>query len=738
MVSSQDNAAESNLPLRMRKDLLIRPQHFDGERYWGVKDPVSLRYYHLRDEEYHVLQMLDGRISRDEILRGFDQRFAPRKLTHAQLQNFLGMLHREGMLLSDAPDQGDELLARGDRLRRQAWLQAISNPLAIRFRGFDPERLLRWMYPRCRWLFSRVSLLASAALIAGALLLVAVGFGSVVNKLPDFHAFFTLGNAFWLAVAVALTKVLHELGHALTCKHFGGECHEMGLMLLVFTPCLYCNVSDSWMLPNKWHRAAIGAAGMYVEAVLASICTFLWHFSEPGLFNTLCLNLMFVCSVNTLLFNGNPLLRYDGYFILADILEVPNLARQSGMIVSKAVAWHLLGIKIHEGRLLPQRRRALLGSYAVASLCYRWFVAIAILWFINEVLKPHRLEALTRIMAVVVFSGLILVPSWKGLRLILQPGRNRKVKWTRFIVRGGLAAAAIAACLMIPLPYRVTAPALIEAQGAASVYVPVPGTLLDSVRVGDTVRKGQTLATLDNSDVALEVAKLRGERNQQKLHLANLVRRRAADSKAGSLIPAAREALADIEERLRQRVVDQQRLRLVSPADGIVLPPRPQTAPAVAGELVSWTGTPLDERNRGAYLDTGSLFCLIGDPTRTEAILIVDQIDVEFVQVGQTARIQLDQWPSAILSGTITEVAEVDLKVTPRELIAHEDLPTRADAAGVERPLNASYQARVQLSEHDARLLIDAQGRGKIDAGAMTLGRRLYRFLARTFRLELS
>src|SRR5688500_1281215 len=155
MVCSQDNAAEtSQLRLRMRKDLQIRPQHFDGERHWGVKDPVSLRYYHLRDEEYCVLQMLDGSTSRDEFVRKFDQRFAPRKLTHNQLQNYLGMLHREGMVLSDAPDQGDELLARGERLRQQARLAAISNPLAIRFRGFDPERFLRWIYPRCRWLFS--------------------------------------------------------------------------------------------------------------------------------------------------------------------------------------------------------------------------------------------------------------------------------------------------------------------------------------------------------------------------------------------------------------------------------------------------------------------------------------------------------------------------------------------------------------------------------------------------------
>ena len=102
------------------------------------------------------------------------------------------------------------------------------------------------------------------------------------SKLPEFHQFFSVHNAFLLAVVLAFTKVMHEFGHGLSCKHFGGECHEMGIMVLVLTPCLYCNVSDSWLLPNKWKRAAIGAAGMYVELMLASVCTFLWWFSQPG------------------------------------------------------------------------------------------------------------------------------------------------------------------------------------------------------------------------------------------------------------------------------------------------------------------------------------------------------------------------------------------------------------------------------------------------------------------------
>ena len=124
-------------------------------------------------------------------------------------------------------------------------------------------------------------------LILSAASLVLVQFDAFYAKLPGFHQFFQANNWLWLGLVLCVTKVMHEFGHGLSCKHFKGECHELGFMLLVLTPCLYCNVSDSWMLPSKWRRAAIGAGGMYVELVLASIATFVWWFSEPGLVNQL-------------------------------------------------------------------------------------------------------------------------------------------------------------------------------------------------------------------------------------------------------------------------------------------------------------------------------------------------------------------------------------------------------------------------------------------------------------------
>ena len=201
-----------------------------------------------------------------------------------------------------------------------------------------------------------------------ALLLITVQFDVFRSRLPSFHQFF--GNwENWLVMGIVMAgaKVLHEFGHGLSCKHFGGECHELGFMLLVFTPALYCNVSDSWMLPSKWHRAAIGAAGMYVEMVLASIATFIWWFTDrTTLLNQVCLSLMFICSVSTLLFNGNPLLRFDGYYILMDLIEIPNLRQKSTEVLKRFLVQLVPG---HRTAGEPVPARSATGS---CSACTRW------------------------------------------------------------------------------------------------------------------------------------------------------------------------------------------------------------------------------------------------------------------------------------------------------------------------------------------------------------------------------
>ncbi len=722
----------------MRPDLVIRPVWHGARRYWVVKDPLAIRYYHLRDEEYALLEMLDGRHSLADVQRQFERRFAPHRISPEQLQAFFGMLHREGLILADGPRQADELLARAASSRRRAFWQAISNPLAMRFRGLDPTRLLNWLYDDFRWLFSPGYVALVALLALAALLLCAVQFETLVARLPDFRGFFNVHNLLALAAVLVVVKVLHELGHGLACRHFGGHCHELGFMLLVFTPCLYCNVSDAWLMESKWRRIAISAAGMYVELILASLATFGWWFSQPGLLNSLCLDVMFVCSVSTVMFNGNPLLRYDGYFILTDLIEVPNLREQSTAVVRQWLAGWFAGVRVAAERMLPERGRGWLAGYWAASTAYRWFVTILILWVLHRTLEPHGLEVLVTLLAIAVVAGAATTLVLRTAAFLRQPSRSRQVKPFRLLVRMALVAALVGVAGFVPLPHRVNAPTWIAAEAAQSVYVAVPGTLAMAAREGDDVAANGLVARLTNLDTDREVEKLAGQVDTQRRRIDNLFRRQqAGDAVATAELPTAREALADLETRLDQRRADQSRLTLHAPVAGTVLaPPRRADRPA-EGELAGWTGTPLDERNRGSLLERGTLVCQIGDPRRLEAVLVIDQAEVDFVRVGQPVRLRLDQLSRQFLTGEITEIAELDMDLVPRELLGEKQLAARTDRAGQVRPLSTGYQARVRIDDHRETLSIGATGLAKVEVERQTLARLLYRYLRRTLRLEL-
>jgi putative peptide zinc metalloprotease protein len=258
------------------------------------------------------------------------------------------------------------------------------------------------------------------------------------------------------------------------------------------------------------------------------------------------------------------------------------------------------------------------------------------------------------------------------------------------------------------------------------------------VRAGESVEAGQTLARLENLDLRREIAELTGLRDLQRLRLANLKRRRVGDPSLGEQIPVAEEALADLEKRLQQRLLDSQRLTLSAPAAGTVLPPPQRNEQHGEGELRFWAGAPLDERNRGARLETGALVCLIGNPRQLEAVLVIDQADIEFVRAGQRARILLPQLPGRVLGGVVEEIAEIDLQAAPAALVCAGYLPALEDQRSVRRPLSTCYLARVLPDAHDHPLLIGACGRAKIRVAPRSIGWRIRRYLSRTFRFSLS
>ncbi len=745
LADSLKTSSGRRLALKKRPDLSAEEQRYQGRAFWVVKEPVGLKYYRFQEEEYAILEMIDGQISLDEMKRRFESRFAPQKITLGDLQHFVGTLHRNGLVVADAPGQGRQLKRRRDERKSKERMGKVSNILAIRFKGFDPEGILNWLHPWVKWFFTRWCLTLCLTMAFVAMSLILVQWNTFQSRLPAFEEFFGPSNWFWLAVVLGLTKVLHEFGHGLACKHFGGECHEIGVMLLVLTPCLYCNVSDSWMLRSKWKRAAIGAAGMYVEVVLATLATFVWWFSEPGMLNHLALRIMFVCSVSTVLFNGNPLLRYDGYYILSDLVEIPNLRQKSTQITNRILSRVCLGLELPEEPFLPQRNHAFFAFYTIASIFYRWFILFSILFFLYKVFEPYGLQVIGQTIAAFSIGSLVVKPLYQCYKFLKTPGRWDQVKRLNLYATLTVVGLIVAGILMIPLPRRVMCTLEIQPRQSEAVFVDVPGQLDEVlVKPGDQVSQGQVLARIQNIDLQIAIDELVRQRNELKSQLASLGRQRYENRRAGQQIPQMRETLAAVETQIVQKSQDLKRLELLAPKDGTILQPmiRPEQ-PQPDGTLSSWSGSLLDNRNLGATLSASELFCEVGDPRQLEAVLIIDQTDIELVrehkQVGQDVSIKLDAFPSKTFDGQILEISRSELKEAPRSLSnqAGGELATVTDSTGASRPMSTSYTARVPLDHVVGSIQVGLRGRAKIHTGWQPLGGRIWRYLSHTFHFWL-
>jgi putative peptide zinc metalloprotease protein len=727
-----ESTAAIALPLA-RRDLQIVPIENRGRQDWTVKDPVALRYFQLRDEERFILNLLDGRLPLDEIIARFERRFAPRRLRRSELAAFLALLHREGLVNTTAPGQGEHLLARASAQHQWSSLKAVSNILAIRLPGVNPDRWLSAAAPYVAWAFTPSCLSLFSALIVAAVAIVAVNFGPLIERMPQLTEFFGLHNLLWLAASLAIVKSLHELGHAATCKRFGGECNRMGIMLLVFTPALYCDVSDAWTFRERWKRMAVSAAGVAVELVLAALATLVWSMTQPGWVNALALNVMFVCSVSTLLINGNPLLRYDGYYVLADWLGTPNLQQQASAALRRGLAWLLAGIRLDQPRFLAEPRAAVLWGYAVLSLVYRVIVLVGIVWFLDRMLRPRGLGAVSMLIAIIVVTSVVAGPVARATGFLKNPSLRQQFNGRWMLIACLILAGVLATALLIPLPSRVSAPVVLRAENGRQIYVSTAGRLISAKPAGSRVTAGEVVAQLRNRQLELEVAKLASGAAQQRMVVAHLALRQHHDPALGDQLPAAEAQLRDLSDQLAELRGELARLELVAPAAGTVLPP-PRATQTRDIDLGSFVGIPQEPRNLGCFLQTGVLFCSIGDRERLEAVAIVDQADVRELQSGQAVRLSLRQVPGRILRGRVLEVARLTSDDLPPEVLAERMIPLHATASGKLQPLQPYYQAIISLEPYHEPLLAGGVGWAHIKVAPQPLWLRGYRSLRGTLR----
>ena len=726
------------LTLRRRADVTIEETIFQDERSWILKDPVALKYYRLQEPEYEAYLKIDGVNSYSEIKQHLDRLFPEITFRIEDVYALANSLHKNGLLLSDAAGQDMPLKKRHETELKQKAMKLVMSVMSLKLPGVDPERFLSAVYPWLSWFFTKTCLLICFLITFAALSLVLMNLEEFYHKLPEFSQFFNVKNILVMGSILIVTKSIHELGHGLMCKHFGGECHEIGFMFLVMMPAMYCNTSDSWTLPNKWHRIAIGAAGMYVEIVLASIATFIWWYSQPGPLHYLALNVMFLCSFTTLVFNANPLLRYDGYYMLSDYLEIPNLSQKANMSLTSQLRVTCLGMQPIQSRLLPTKSRITFATYAVASFFYRWFVMLAIFWIMIEMFEPWGLQIIGQLLIAMSLFGMIILPGYKVAKFFLYPGRFREVKAKRFFATAVVLALAATALFYIPVPYHVTAPFVVRPVDAQMVYATQPGVLTEvNFRPGDHVEVGQLIARVENIDSEIRTQQLQGQKQQL---ISDIEFYKTLKGQSPRLLAESRARLADVQQQIELQSESAKQLDATATRSGIIVPPpntprQPTesfTSNSSSYRLQRWSGSPLDAENANLPVEPGTLLCMIGDPELMKAIVAVQQSDVALIAADQTVRMIVDELPGVEFSGVVERVSQDQMQGIARELSVNNGgtIATHPASDGGEEPLLTYYEVTVPIEvQSEQPVLTGFRGTAKIKIDSSPLGKRLIRYV---------
>ncbi|HLH94455.1 MAG TPA: peptidase M50 [Xanthobacteraceae bacterium] len=503
----------AELKPRLRAHAQMHRHTFRGQIWYVLQDHQTGRFFRVSPAANRMLCLMDGRRSLREIWDIAGERASEDPPTQDETIQLLAQLHAADLLQGELPPDIGEIAERSQQSDRRRLIQRLRNPMALRLPLFDPDRLLDWTLPAVRPLFSIAGFACWLTLVAVGAVLAMLNWSELVSNVAD--RVLVAQNIALIALVYPIMKALHEAGHAYATKVWGGEVHEVGVMLLVFIPVPYVDASASAAFRHKRRRIVVGAAGIIVELALAAIALVVWVNASPGLGRAVAFDVVLIGGVSTLFFNGNPLLRFDGYYILADLIEIPNLATRANAYLFFLVQRHLLGIDgLDDPASAPGEAKWLLG-YAILSFFYRVIVSFGIAVFLAT-----RLFLLGAAMAIWAIISIAVLPILKGIRFLITSSRLRGQRRRALTVVGGLAAAALAVLFLIPLPYATVAQGVVWIPERAEVRAKAEGFVTDILSTpGSRVAAHRELVTLADPILSAKVALIDAQREEMQLRL---------------------------------------------------------------------------------------------------------------------------------------------------------------------------------------------------------------------------
>jgi putative peptide zinc metalloprotease protein len=627
---------------RLRSHVRLLRQEYRGQTCYVLQDFASDRFHRFTSSAYLLIGLLDGTRTVREVWEAATGTLEDDAPSQDDVIRLLSQLHAADLLVSDASPDAAELSDRAQRQRFKKWSAQLFNVFAWKFPLSDPDRFLT------RWLPFIAPFIGWTGFM---LWLCAVGLGAILGVLhwpaltQDFHdQVLAPRNLLLLWLLFPAIKLLHELGHGFATKAFGGEVHELGAMLLVLTPVPYVEASAAWAFRSKWQRIVVGAAGMMVELVLASLAMVVWVNAEPGLIRMLAYNTILIAGVSTVIFNANPLLRFDGYYMLMDWLEIPNLRTRATKYLQYLCERYLFGQRDAVRSPATAGERTWFLTYGVSSSVYRILVVIGILLYLGD-----EFPLLAIVFAGMTAVTMLMVPIIKATVFVISNPRLRQVRLRAILTTAVLVGGISTILCLMPAPFHTMAEGVVWIPDEAVVRAESDGFIERVlVKSGTYVNRGEILVVSRNPRFETDLLVLRARVKELE---ARYVEQLPTDLVKAAIVAEELDYARKELRRVQRRVDD---LIVTSKTSGFFALPTEKDWP-------------------GRYVHQGDLLGHVVDLAVLRVRTVVPQSDIDLVrQAREHIHVRLAEGLDRSFSATVARIVPSAVNELPSRALGTE------------------------------------------------------------------
>ncbi len=617
---SQDWHHVKGLRPRLAPHVRFNRHKYRGETAYVVQDAQGGHFLKLEPEAYRLLWWCTGEQTVGEIAAALARGGEQQALNQNQLLLLINSLYEGNAIVFDRNPDTHSFVSGTVRQKRKQFFSRLINPLSQKVHLWNPDRFLRRLDRALPFLKSSLFSMAWAVLVLPVLLLTYLYWDDVLYEMQ--RSFDSVLSNPGLLVAFILVKLVHELGHGIVARHYGASVTDMGINFIVFAPIPYVDASATWALRNKYQRAKVAAAGMFAELMVSSAAFYIWLSVEGGMVSYYAFNIFLMSSVTTLFFNANPLVKFDGYYILSDLIEMPNLKKRSDGYIAQVVS-RFFGLRVGtKTDVADGRERRILVSYFVLSQLYRVVIIATIVLFLLDIhfVIGSLLAALTILMWIVI-------PFFKLLDFLVQRHRLRDIRGGRIYLGYTTAVILIACFFLVPVPHRAVLSGVLDLPDDATVRSPVSGALTALPVTDRSVAEGDLLVAVNDPSLVHEIKRLEARLRELRTRQFDVLNRSAVEQKIiEDEIKYAKSLLAEIETRAASQDVRSQK------AGEVIIDPAFQTRGAFAtrGQRMGYV---LSENTR-VYVKAEfpqTLFGLVNSELQGVEVRFVPDIGTEFV-----------------------------------------------------------------------------------------------------------